>query len=237
MLNHIKIVLVQPSHPGNIGAVARVMKNMGLNKLCLIDPKCFPHEESWRLAGRASDILDSAMCYPSLEDALISTQLIIGTSARDRSLDWPILDASEAAHKCVYESLVETAFIFGPERTGLINKDLQQCHFHLLIPTHPSYPSLNLASAVQIVCYELYRHYNQLNQNCPSLVTNTTTNAELNGFYQHLQEILVATNFLDPNQPKQLMPKLQRLFNKAQLTSEEVNILRGFLSSIKNKIR
>lgn len=156
MLNNIRIVLVETSHNGNIGSVARAMKTMGITKLYLVNPKANIDSHAVALAAGASDIIGDAKIVSSLDEAISGCELVIATSARSRSLDWPILTPREAGTKIVEESQrAEIAVVFGRERSGLTNHELQQCHYHLAVDTNPEYSSLNLAMAVQIVCYEI----------------------------------------------------------------------------------
>jgi tRNA (cytidine32/uridine32-2'-O)-methyltransferase len=233
-LDNIRIVLVHPSHPGNIGAVARAMKNMGIGKLSLVAPKQFPDEQAnWR-AVSAVDVLDSAIVTDTLEEAIASCQFVVGTSARGRRIPWPLLDTRQCAQRIAPASdQGEVAVLFGREDRGLTNDELQLCNLHLNIPTSDDYSSLNLAMAVQIVCYEL-----RMLKVFPGLPTNDVeqwdtpfSNSEnMEHFYTHLEETLVDLEFLDPAAPRQLMSRMRRLYSRVRLDEMELNILRGILT-------
>lgn len=235
MLSNIRIVLIETSHPGNIGSVARAMKTMGLSQLYLINPKSFPHQKSNEMASSAIDIVEKAIVVNHLEDAIQDCHLIVGTSTRSRTIPWPMLLPRELAEKCRGESSdVETAILFGREQSGLTNDELHRCHFHVQIPANPEYSSLNIAAAVQVISYELY---------LASLVQNNTstwdyplaTTKELEGFYTHLEQVLIELDFLNPKAPRQLMTRLRRLFGRARLDTMETNILRGILGAVLKK--
>jgi len=228
----VRIVLVNTSHPGNIGAAARAMKNMGLTELSLVDPQLFPSAEATARASGADDLLAAASCAATLEQALEGCSLVIGASARNRTLPLPTLDPRECA------ALVEqqpadsrTAIVFGRERTGLTSDELDRCHYLVQIPTNPDYPSLNLAAAVQVVAYEL-RMAAGLSLSRPENKHRYATAEEMELFYRHLEETLIAIDFLDADNPRQLMRRLRRLFARARPNENEVNILRGVLTAI-----
>jgi tRNA (cytidine32/uridine32-2'-O)-methyltransferase len=237
MTKPVRIVLVEPSHPGNIGAAARAMKTMGFNRLVLVNPARFPDDEALARAGKASDILENAHICADLKGALVNCGLVFGTSSRDRSLNWPAMSPEAAAEKAS-QALVHTevAFVFGRERTGLTNEELQQCQIQINIPTNPEYPSLNLASAVQIVTYEAHKKLAIKHNSSASNGLDFATSEQLEAYYQHLEAVLVETEFLDPKQPKHLMARLRRLYAKSNLEQQELNILRGFLNAIQKKI-
>ncbi|MEH6584074.1 MAG: tRNA (cytosine(32)/uridine(32)-2'-O)-methyltransferase TrmJ [Halioglobus sp.] len=233
-LDNIRIVLVNTSHPGNIGAVARAMKNMGLSKLYLVAPRQFPDEQAnWR-AVSAVDVLESAVITPTLEEAVGDCQFVVGTSARGRRIPWPLLDPRHCAERMGSESdQGEVAVLFGREDRGLTNDELKVCNLHLNIPTSDDYSSLNLAMAVQIVCYEL-----RMLLDLPTLPveedaqwdTAFATQDNMERYYQHLEQALVDIEFLDPTAPRQLMLRLRRLYSRVRLDEMELNILRGILS-------
>lgn len=235
-LDHIRFVLIRPTHPGNIGASARAMKNMGLSRLYLVDPKYFPHDEATARSSGAEDLLQNAIVVKTLDEAINDCQLLIGTSSRTRSLPWPILSARNCAERICsqYDRSTEVAVLFGQERTGLTNDELALCHLHLYIPCNPDFYSLNLAAAVQVVAYELRMHY--LQESLPSTINddNLTNLEQMNLFYAHLEKTLVQIGFMNPEQPKHLMLKLRRLFNRTAIENNELNILRGILSAINN---
>lgn len=231
--NAIRIVLVNTSHPGNIGAAARAMKVMGLSRLYLVSPVRFPAPEATAMAAGADDILENAIVTKTLEEALEGTSFVIGTSARLRQLSAPCFDPQDAAVKiCEEAENREAAILFGEERIGLTNEHLSRCHAYVSIPCNPEFSSLNLAQAVQVIAYEL-RRAQGVNL---SIYENTeketlATAEELEGFYDHLYRLMVLTKFLDPEKPKRLMERLRRLFNRTRLESREVNILRGIFTA------
>ncbi len=230
----IRIVLVNTSHPGNIGGTARAMKNMGLSRLYLVQPKRFPHEEAdWRAAS-AQDLLETAVVTDSLEAAVGDCQFVVGTSARERRIPWPLLDARQCAQRiAALPPSEEVAILFGREDRGLTNDELKICNLHLNIPTSDTYSSLNLAMAVQIVAYEL-----RMVSTAPDTPVQEdaqwdspfATRDNMERFYQHLEETLVDLEFLDPAAPRQLMTRLRRLYSRVRLDEMELNILRGILT-------
>ncbi|QLH42991.1 MAG: RNA methyltransferase [Coxiellaceae bacterium] len=234
-LNQIRIVLVRTTHPGNIGAAARAMKNMGLSQLYLVQPQTFPHQEATARATGADDLLAQAVVVNDVVTAVEGCGLVIGTSARVRALPWPALPLEECAKQAlIVAQQMPMAILFGPERTGLTNADLQLCHYLLQIPTNPEFAALNLASAVLLVCYELSRAMSNVDINTATLPDYATAE-EIAHFYAHLEQILIELEFLNPQQPKHLMRRLQRLFNRAKLEKQELNILRGILTAVQRK--
>ena len=223
-----RIVLVRTSHPGNIGGAARAMKTMGLERLYLVAPLKFPHADATARASNAGDVLGRVRVCDTLEGAIADCTLVIGASARQRTLPWPLLDAREAAQR-IAQSSEETAVVFGAEQSGLDNTELERCGALLRIPTNAEYGSLNLAAAVQIVAYELRMAAQAEPPETPE--TPLATAAELEYFYEHLQRVMEAMDFLDPGNPKHLMRRMRRLFNRAQLDQNELNILRGLLAA------
>lgn len=239
--DNIRIVLVNTSHPGNIGGVARAMKNMGLRRLYLVAPRDYPHEEAeWR-AVSARDILDMAIVVPTVEDAITDCQFVVGTSARERRIPWPLLDARQCAERmAVASSQEQVAVLFGREDRGLTNEELRVCNLHLNIPTSGAYSSLNLAMAVQIVAYELH-----MAMSSPIRSTNAVeqwdspfaSQGNMEHFYQHLEETLIDVEFLDPTAPRQLMSRLRRLYSRVRLDEMELNILRGVLTETQKWVK
>lgn len=228
----IRIVLVGTTHPGNIGAVARAMKNMGLADLALVRPKYFPHEDATARASGAEDLLESARVTDDLGTALADCRFVAGASARARTIDWPTLAPRECARRLVEESASgAVAVVFGPEKSGLTNEDLDRCHALLSIPADPAFSSLNLAMAVQIICYELRLATQQADRTAPRDVPLASAE-ELERFYAHLEQVLTESGFLDPENPRFLMRRLRRLFARALPDQNEVNILRGILASL-----
>lgn len=233
-LDNIRIVLVNTSHPGNIGGVARAMKNMGLSRLTLVQPRQFPDEQAdWRAAG-AIDLLQAATVCATLDEAIADCQFVVGTSARERRIPWPLLDPRRCAEAMASRSGREqVAVLFGREDRGLTNDELQRCNLHLHIPSDPDYSSLNLAMAVQIVCYELRMLL--LADSLPATAEDQwdapfSKVEDMERFYRHLEETLVGIGFLDPAAPRQLMARLRRLYGRVRLDEMELNILRGILT-------
>lgn len=238
MLENIRIVLINTSHPGNIGAAARAMKTMGLSELYLVAPRYFPDPRATEMASSATDIVDRAMVVTDLDQALAGCHLVIGTSARSRSLSWPMLAPREMAEKALQESKKNrVAIIFGREQSGLTNEELHRCHFHVQIPANPEYSSLNLASAVQVLAYEL-RVASLLVENIAELRENELADAlQMENFYAHLERVLIEIDFIDPEEPRQLMTRLRRLFYRARPDVVEMNILRGVLGMVEKRFR
>lgn len=229
----VSIVLVGTTHPGNIGAVARAMKTMGLRRLVLVAPKAFPAEEASARAAGAADLLESARVCAGLDEALAGASFVVGASARLRSLAWPSVAPREAAARIVAEAqLGEAAVVFGRESSGLTNEELARCHALLHIPTAPALGSLNLAMAVQVVAYELFLATGAAPALPPDRLQPPAPAEEMERFYAHLEAALVEARFLDPDNPRNLMRRLRRLFNRAQPDSDEVSILRGILAAL-----
>ena len=241
MLQNIRVVLVNTSHPGNIGGAARAMKNMGLTRLVLVDPNVFPSPEADARASGADDILRGAQVVPTLEEALVGCGLVLGTSARDRSLPWPMLDPRGCGGKSIESAAqgLEVALVFGREHAGLTNDELQRCHFHVHIPSNPDFSSLNLAAAVQVLAYEVRMAWlaaepaEKAAQAAPDLATMD----EMERFYGHLESALVDIGFLDPQKPKHLMARLRRLFGRSAVDRSEMSILRGILTETQKVAR
>lgn len=231
----IRFVLVEPSHAGNIGAAARALKNMGLRELALVRPAAHLSAEARARAAGADDVLEAARVYASLDEALAECPLVIGTSARDRRIEWPALSPREAAARAVAAATpaCPVAMVFGRERTGLTNEELDRCQAYVTVPTDPAFPSLNLAATVQIMAYEVALaqgvHTRRRSEWQPA------THAEMRRLYEHLQTVLVELEFLDPANPRKLMRRLMRLFNRAELDQNEVNILRGILTAVQRR--
>ncbi|MGH1409800.1 MAG: tRNA (cytosine(32)/uridine(32)-2'-O)-methyltransferase TrmJ [Aeromonas sp.] len=234
MLDQIRIVLVNTSHTGNMGSAARAMKTMGLTRMILVDPQALPDESAFALAAGASDVLANARVVPTLDDAIADCGLVIGTSARSRTLSWPMLDPREAGKMTVAEGMKHpVALVFGRERTGLTNDELQKCHYHVAIPANPEYSSLNLAMAVQTLCYEVRMRWLQgLDVVAEEMALDYPSAEQLEGFYQHLEQTLMKTGFIADDHPGHVMSKLRRLFNRARPEAAELNILRGILTSV-----
>lgn len=236
-LENVRIILVNTSHSGNVGSVARAMKTMGLTQLYLVDPACEVDSHASALAAGATDVLGNAKIVTSLADAIDECSLVIGTSARSRTLSWPMVDPKECAKKLVKESTSSSvALVFGRENSGLTNEELQLCNFHVCIPANPDYSSLNLAMAVQTLTYETRMAFLALQEHEPNTDEQMYPSAQqLALFYEHLEATLKDTGFIIKQHPGMVMTKLKRLFNRARVEDQELNILRGILTSI-NKL-
>lgn len=245
--SNVRIVLVETSHSGNIGAVARAMKNMGLDNLWLVNPASFPDEASYARAAGASDILDSARVVPTLDAALAECVTVLGTSARGRKVPWPVIGPRDCAAVTLEKAEKgPVALVFGRENSGLSNDELQRCHFHIHIPSNPDYSSLNLAMAVQVICYEMRMAALQALENGdrhPHLKAIMSPADEgwdvpmapvrdVEAFFDHLETVLVDIDFHRRDRPRQLMTRLRRLFQRAQPDQMEINILRGVLTAV-----
>ncbi|MFL2700180.1 MAG: RNA methyltransferase [Gammaproteobacteria bacterium] len=236
--NSINIVLVETSHPGNIGSVARAMKTMGLSKLSLVNPKDFPSGDANALSGNARDLLDSAKVYSNLKDAIKESTFVYATSARNRSINWPNVNPEEAAKKIIDQSTngKEISIIFGREDRGLKNEELQLANYHLEIPANPDYPVLNIAMSVQIVTYELYKNANLIEEkewrDFPEV-----NSKDLQRLIDHFVETSIDLELIDPDNPSQIISRLKRMFTRLQPDSMEANYLRGFLGAINKRLK
>ncbi len=238
MPSPVRIVLVETSHPGNIGASARAMKTMGLNNLVLVAPKEFPCAEATARASGADDVLAGARVVASLGEAIEDCGFVVGASARLRSLPWPTVDPRVCARTiCEQAADSRVAIVLGPEHSGLTNEDLGLCHQLVHIPTNPEYSSLNLAMAVQVLCYEL----RMARDDAPGVVAAAEREAreaplatadELDGFHQQMETLLADAGFLKPDHPRQLKLRLRRIFHRSRLDQIEINILRGMLTAL-----
>ncbi|MFT7185341.1 MAG: tRNA (cytidine32/uridine32-2'-O)-methyltransferase [Pseudohongiellaceae bacterium] len=248
----VRVVLMRTTHPGNIGAVARAMKNMGLNQLCLVNGADESSQEARRRASGAESVLESAVVTSSIDEALDGVQLVIGASARSRKMVWPLMNPRDCASlivKNVFDSKslkpTQVALLFGQEASGLSNEELQRCHYHVNIPAVADFSSLNLAMAVQLVCYEIRMAMLLDNTNdAPNILTRSILSSDdagwdeppaavedVESFFRHLEETLIKIGFHDPEKPRLLMARLRRLYQRAHLDKMEVNILRGILSA------
>ncbi|OTA19375.1 tRNA /uridine -2'-O-methyltransferase TrmJ [Xenorhabdus beddingii] len=238
MLENIRIILVETSHTGNMGSTARAMKTMGLTNLYLVNPLVQPDSHSIALSAGASDVIGNVTIVNTLDEALAGCELVIGTSARSRTLSWPMVEPRECGERCVKTaSHSPVAVVFGRERVGLTNEELQKCHYHLYIPTNPEYGSLNLAMAVQLVSYEI-RMAHLSAQEAPEKPIVSDDEIEypavedMERFYQHLEQVLNESGFIRKAHPGQIMNKLRRLYTRARPETQELNILRGILTSM-----
>jgi len=240
MLQNIRIVLVETSHTGNMGSVARAMKTMGLTNLYLVNPLVRPDSQAISLAAGASDVIGDAKIVDSLDEAIAGCSLVVGTSARSRSLPWPMLDARECGVKSVEEGQqAPVALVFGRERVGLTNEELQKCHYHVAIQANPEYSSLNLAMAVQIIAYEVRMAWLQSQEQASPAVKYEESPYplvdDLERFYQHMEQMMLNSGFIREANPGQVMSKLRRLYTRARPERDELNILRGMLSSFEKR--
>ncbi|WIM06470.1 MAG: RNA methyltransferase [Candidatus Nitricoxidivorans perseverans] len=237
-LARIRIVLSQPSHPGNIGGAARAMKTMGLSRLVLVNPRFFPDRQADAMAANATDVLQNARVCSTLAEALAGTVSATALTARRRELAVAPLWAREAAAELAGQARTgEVALVFGNETAGLSNDEVALCKRWASIPTDPGSSSLNLAAAVQLLCYELRMAAVDPGPPPPILgAGEPAPHEEVEGLVKHLERAAIASGFLDPAAPKRLMPRMRRLFSRAGLEREEVNILRGMLASFEKKV-
>jgi tRNA (cytidine32/uridine32-2'-O)-methyltransferase len=235
----IRMVLVAPSHPGNIGAAARAMKNMGLSELVLVNPRQFPHPEASARASGADDVLAAARVVASLRAALSGCGYIAATTARDRDQYFRVVDVRDGAARLVAESSrAPAAVVFGAERSGLTNEELESAHALIRIPASPAYASLNLAMAVQLVAYELYRARGAADAPALPLAAPLASGEEMERLYGHFAQVLEDIDFRDRTQSgTHLMTRIRRLLQRAELDQNEVNILRGILTAVQNRRR
>lgn len=254
LLDKVRIVLVNTSDCRNIGSAARAMKTMGLSQLILVDPKEMPNGQAQAMAAGATDVLAGAKVVATLEEAISDCGLVVGTSARSRTLPWPMLEPRGCGEKMVAEAVdYPVALVFGRESSGLTNDELQLCHFHVQIPANPEYSSLNLAMAVQTLSYEVRTSYllwqeeqrdnsrkaknNSKDENSDESMNEVgdetyPVSAETERFYQHFENALKATGFIVPSHPGLIMTKLRRLFNRARPDMKEIKMMRGILASV-----
>jgi len=242
LLKRVRVVLVNTSHPGNIGGAARAMKNMGVTDLYLVDPKEYPSGKAYARSASANDVLENATVVSTLDEALVDCGLVIGASARERGIPWPMLEPRTCGEKVIQEaSEHDIALVFGREDSGLSNEELQLCTYHVHIPSNPECSSLNLAAAVQVVCYEVRMaaillengEFPELNQwDVPP-----AKHDDLEMYYQHLEQAMVDIEFHNPDNPRQTMARLRRLYGRIRLDRMELSILRGMLTAIQRIAR
>jgi tRNA (cytidine32/uridine32-2'-O)-methyltransferase len=249
MLDQIRIVLVNTTNSGNIGAAARAMKNMGITQLVLVDPIAIIDGDAIVRASGASEILDSCIVVSSLDEAVAGCGLVIGTSARGRHIPWPLCSPRECGAKAkqAVANSNSVALVFGRESRGLTNEELHKCNTHVHIPTNPDFSSLNIAAAVQVMCYEM--RMSALESESTEASENSTNrwgvewdyevapHGDLERFFDHLKDSLVDIGFLDPNTPKQLMTRLRRMFQRTALDTMEVSMMRGILAAVQRKAK
>lgn len=248
-LSHVRIVMVNTTLPANIGSALRAMKTMGLSKLVLVAPKTYPHPDINALAAGAADLIDQIEIVARLEDAIQDCQLVFGTSARSRTIPWPLLDARPAAEKslhAVVKQQQEIAIVFGREDRGLTNEELAMANYHVTIPVNDDYGVLNVAQAIQVICYEMRMAALQLieqpqDTQATMQVTDSqsmqwdeplVTHDQMQQFYPHLEKMLAEIEFMDPKNPRLLPLRLRRLFGRIQLDRMEYHLLRGIFSRV-----
>ncbi|MFT6733572.1 MAG: TrmH family RNA methyltransferase [Polaribacter sp.] len=240
MLDQIKVILSHTTHPGNIGATARAMKVMGLSKLRLVNPKHFPSAEATERASKASDLLTNAEVFESTEQAISECRLVVGASVRTRSLSTRLVTPRELTTIIKENSEnVPVALLFGTENSGLTNEELHLCHYQVYIPTNSDYSSLNLSQAVQLIAYEMRLAFSQVQQLPEQRVIDNErviNRNQLDGLLNHLKGVMTNVGYLNIAHQKQIDNRLNRLFSRTDMTESEFKILRGFLSSIENKL-
>ncbi|WP_116809542.1 RNA methyltransferase [Steroidobacter cummioxidans] len=238
MTMSIRVVLVDPNHPGNIGAVARAMKNMGLSELHLVRPKAFPHAEATSRASGADDVLDAARVHEEFDDAIADCGFVVGTSARKRYLSFDLVEPRECAQLVAEAAQVgNVAIVFGSEKFGLLNVELSRCHRLVTIPTAGDYASLNLGMAVQVIAYEIMLATRTGAPPPPPLDVPFATAREMELLYEHFDRVLEEIEFRDRTGGGHLMARIRRLFNRARLDQNEMNILRGILTAVQSRRR
>ena len=239
LLNSVKVVLVGTTHPGNIGATARAMKNMGILDLALVEPKEFPSDVATFRSKAAKDILEKASVHTSLEEAISECELVVGTSARGRTVPWPVLSPREAAEEMHKSSLNgKVAIVFGREDRGLTNEELGLCNFHVHIPSDPEYSSLNLSQAVQILAYEIRLSYLQdRHVNKEYWDVELANNEQTERLINHMDELMQEVDFYDVENPRKLLVRVRRFFKRSKIDVMEANIFRGLFATIQKKLK
>jgi tRNA (cytidine32/uridine32-2'-O)-methyltransferase len=233
----IRIVMVETTHPGNIGAAARAMKTMGQNRLYLVNPKVFPSADVTARAAGADDLLANATVCPTLDKAIKDCVLVIATTARERKIPWPVCGPRECVKKLATSAKTgDIAILFGRESSGLNNQELEYCNLVMQIPTIPGFSSLNVAAAIQVFCYEIIQFCDSKTVLRHKNDTPLATTDQMCKFYEHLEEYMIDIGFIDPGKPRQSLRRFKRLFNRAQLDQDEVNMLRGFLVASQDAI-
>ena len=239
LLNSVKVVLVGTTHPGNIGATARAMKNMGILDLALVEPKEFPSDVATFRSKAAKDILEKASVHRSLDEAISECELVVGTSARGRTVPWPVLNPREAAEEMHKSSLNgKVAIVFGREDRGLTNEELGLCNFHVHIPSDPEYSSLNLSQAVQILAYEIRLSYLQdRHVNKEYWDVELANNEQTERLINHMDELMQEVDFYDVENPRKLLVRVRRFFKRSKIDVMEANIFRGLFATIQKKLK
>ena len=241
---NVRIVMINTSDSGNIGAAARAIKTMGFSRLYLVEPKDYPSGKATARASGAADVLHHAVITKDLDKALEGTHLVVGTSARMRSIPWPVMTPREFASMLEGErDDSEVAIVFGREDSGLTNDELRRCQYHVSIPGNPDYCVLNVASAVQLICYDLRMSLiegtTEKAADAPSMVLSRTdwdapltSSDDMERFFQHLEQTLLDIRFYDPNNPRQILTRIRRLFSRTRLDRLEMNLMRGILARV-----
>ena len=239
LLNSVKVVLVGTTHPGNIGAAARAIKNMGIFNLALVKPKEFPSDIAIYRSKAAKDILENAEIYESLEDAIAGCKLIVGTSARARSVPWPVFNPRDAAEEMSKISKQgNVAIVFGREDRGLTNDELGLCNFHVHIPSDPKYSSLNLSQAVQILAYEIrLAYYRDEVISEVKWDVDLANNEQTERLIDHMEELMQDVEFYDVENPRKLLLRVRRFFKRSKIDVMEANIFRGLFSAIQKRLK
>ena len=237
IFQNLNFVLVETTHPGNIGACARAMNSMGILNLLLVNPKEFPSKEAEARAKSGKKVLEKAKVHKNINEAIGTSNLIIGTSARSRSMPWPMMEVSNLG-KTINESLAnkdEVSIVFGNEAVGLDNEDLGKCDFHLQIPTSKN-SSLNLSHAVQVVAYEIYKESFSSDSIGQEREVDLATSMQKEKLIEHIETVLELLDFYDHKNPKQVPARLKRLTKRMQLDKLEIGILRGILSKLEDRL-
>lgn len=234
----INIVLVETSHPGNIGSVARAMKTMGLSKLSLINPRKFPSGEANALSGNATDILENAQVYKTIEDAIKTSTFVYATSSRNRTIQWPTVNVEEGAELILNQTTAkkEISILFGREDRGLTNEELQLANTHIEIPANPDYPVLNLAMSAQILSYEIFKaSHNTEARDWHDYPEVDSANLQM--LIDHFIETAVNIDVIHPENPKKIISRIKRMFSRLHPDEMEASFLRGFLAAINKKLK
>ena len=235
-LDNVRVILSSPSHPGNIGAAARAMKTMGLGSLYLVNPKSFPDKEAERRSAGAWDVLNNTNVCKNLNEALSGTTLAAAVTARQRNLTLDVFDPRQGAQKILNQAgRSPVALVFGTETSGLTSEEISKCQFIIHIPANPEYSSLNLASAVQVMTYELRMALPNIEESTPAILGELASHDEIELFYRHFEGAMINSGFLDPKSPKHLMQRIRRLFSRTTLEKKEIKILRGILTSFEKE--
>lgn len=243
--DNIRIVMINTSDSGNIGAAARAIKTMGFSRLYLVEPQDYPSGKATARASGAADVLHRAVVTRTLDEALEGSHLVVGTSARMRSIPWPVMTPREFAGMLTTErDESEVAIVFGREDSGMTNEELRRCHYHVSIPSNPEYGVLNVAAAIQLICYDLRMVLIEAEQAAgsaekPEMVLSRTewdaplvSSEDMERFFQHLEQTLLDIRFFDPNNPRQILTRIRRLFSRTRLDQLEMNLMRGVLARV-----